>query len=287
MSWLERLRRFKGNPVHGKEFRERFRLRRTVWIMTIYLTVIGAVMLGFMYLELMDQSVFVPGEYRDFFIIFSGLQLVMIGFLAPGLSAGAISGERERQTLSILLTTQLSPLSIIGSKLISSLAFIGFLVWMSLPLYSFVFLFGGISPQEVATVFLFFVINIFFFGSLGLFCSTWMKRTGVSTVTAYAVTFLIVAGTGILIYFWAHFAAQLDWDLDHMLSFQLFVSLNPVYAFLTIFEDQLRNETMLKIDPWLIYACFYTAVSLLLIFGSAYLLNPLRRSRRKNDIIKN
>lgn len=205
MNVADRLRRFWYNPVHGKEFRERFRTVKTMWVILIYLFLTGGILLGFMFLDMRYQTVFMPGESRQFFQVFSALQLVLIGFITPGILAGSISGERERQTLDILLTTHLTPFSIVMSKLISSLSFVGLLLCLSLPLYSFIFLFGGISPLEVSKIFLFFLVNIVFFGCLGLFCSTWMKRTGRSTVVAYGITFFLAIGTGIMFIFAGEF----------------------------------------------------------------------------------
>jgi ABC-2 type transport system permease protein len=285
--WLS-LKRFFHNPIHVKEFRERFRMRNTVWLLSAYLAVTGAMLLGFMYLSLHDTSGFVPGQTREYFIAFSALQLIMIAFIAPALAAGAISGERERQTLHVLLTTLLSPLSIVLSKLISSLSFTAFLVFTSLPLYSFIFLFGGISPLEVAQIFLFFAVNILFYGCMGLFCSTFIKRTGLSTVTAYGILFLSIIGTGLLGVFimrWREIERfnTHSWLTDlvmsdsvlHVASF-LF-TINPAYAFLTIFDGQIYDD--LPGAGWGGYSVIYGLLSVVLILWSAYLLQSVRHGK--------
>lgn len=274
---------FWDNPVHVKEFRERFRSRKTVWIICSYLFVVGAILLGFIYVDSINRSFFVPGESRDFFIAFSIIQIVLIGFMAPGLSAGAISGERERQTLNILLTTHLTPLSIIVSKLVSSISFIALLIFMSLPLYSFVFLFGGISPDQVLLVFLYYIVNIFFFGSMGLFCSTWIKRTGVSTVTAYGFAFFIGAGTALLFAFLFDLLQTFEWDPGNMLSIYLLYSLNPIFSLLEIFEEGFGSRFSFRssVAPWVIYMAVYTLLGLVLVFVSSYLLKPVKGYSRK------
>ncbi|MGE5703128.1 MAG: ABC transporter permease, partial [Clostridia bacterium] len=165
------MKAFFTNPLIVKEMRERFRSKKSFWILGLYLFVMGAILLGFIYVDQLEKRV-TPGENRNWFILIAAVQYGMICFLAPALSAGTISGERERQTLHVLLTTQLTPLSIVVSKLFTSLAFMSVLILASLPLYSFVFLFGGISPQQLATLVLFFAVNMLFFGSVGLFCST-------------------------------------------------------------------------------------------------------------------
>lgn len=274
---------FWNNPVHAKEFRERFRSRKTVWIICSYLLVVGAILLGFIYVDSLNRHYFIPGEARAFFIAFSIIQIVLIGFMAPGLSAGAISGERERQTLNILLTTHLTPLSIIVSKLISSISFIALLIFMSLPLYSFVFLFGGISPDQVFIVFLYYLVNIFFFGSMGLFCSTWIKRTGVSTVTAYGFAFFIGAGTALIFAFLYDLLPAFGWKPYEMFSMYFLYSLNPIFSLLDIFDEALGSRFIFRtsVTPWLIYMVFYTLLGLVLVLASGYLLKPVKGYSRK------
>ncbi|RNB91701.1 ABC transporter permease [Brevibacillus fluminis] len=275
---------FFSNPLIVKEMRERFRSKKSFWILGIYLFVMGAILLGFMYVEQLDKSL-VPGENREWFILIAGLQYGMICFIAPALSAGTISGERERQTLHVLLTTQLSPLSIIWSKLVTSLAFISVLVLSSLPLYSFVFLYGGMSPQQLATLVLFFGVNILFFGSLGLFCSTCIKRTGVSTITSYGIAFFFVVGTGLLLLFIGNLLREIMpsqypfeevWQLPVL---KVLAMLNPVVVMGELFGETIGPMTDFPMPPWAAFSIVYVALSIGLILVSGYLLRPNRKQR--------
>ncbi|MET3288702.1 UNVERIFIED_CONTAM: ABC-2 type transport system permease protein [Brevibacillus sp. OAP136] len=275
---------FFSNPLIVKEMRERFRSKKSFWILGIYLFVMGAILLGFMYVEQLDKSL-VPGENREWFILIAGLQYGMICFIAPALSAGTISGERERQTLHVLLTTQLSPLSIIWSKLVTSLAFISVLVLSSLPLYSFVFLYGGMSPQQLATLVLFFGVNILFFGSLGLFCSTCIKRTGVSTITSYGIAFFFVVGTGLLLLFIGNLLREIMpsqypfeevWQLPVL---KVLAMLNPVVVMGELFGETIGPMTDFPMPPWAAFSMVYVALSIGLILVSGYLLRPNRKQR--------
>src|SRR5205085_6000411 len=77
------------------------------------------------------------------------VMLALICFIVPGLTAGAIAGERERQTLIPLQITLLSPRSIVFGKLLASLAFVVLLVVAALPFLSVSFLLGGVAASEV------------------------------------------------------------------------------------------------------------------------------------------
>ncbi|MFM1650976.1 ABC transporter permease [Brevibacillus sp. B_LB10_24] len=279
---------FFTNPLIVKEMRERFRSKKTVWILALYLFVMGAILLGFIYVTQINEpySILMPGENRKVFLLMAVIQFGMICFIAPALSAGAISGERERQTLNILLATQLSPARIIVSKLLTSLAFIFLLIVASLPLYSFVFLYGGVSPAQLCVLVLFFAITILFFGSLGLFCSTWTKRTGVSTILSYGLSFFFVAGTGVILFFLIsllqeanrpEYTTEYVWNLP---AVQLFAGLNPVITMFDILGRPIEPAIQFFITPWVYYAIVYTVLSGILIACSCYMLQPVRRPLR-------
>lgn len=280
---------FFGNPLISKELRERFRSKRSIWILFSYLMVFGAVLLG--YLTIMEKtSTFFLGEGDDLFFAMSALHYALICFIAPALAAGTISGERERQTLNILLTTQLSPRRIILSKLVTSLSFMFLLIMASLPLYSFVFLYGGVSPSQIFSIILFFAINILFFGSLGIFCSTWVKRTGVSTIIAYGIAFFFVVGTGFLLYFLVAIMRYWYPDMNGIENFFLLkwlTYINPCIVGsrilgMTMFSSMSSNDDFY----WGYFASFYLVLSIGLLCWSAYLLKPVRRpwSRKQEGI---
>src|SRR5699024_10619735 len=118
----------------------------------------------------------------------------------PGLTAGSISGEREKQTLNIMLTTQQSSTSIILSKLFSSILFLILMLIASLPLYSIVFLYGGVSPQMVLVMFGYQLLTMVTIGSIDIMFSTIMKKTIVATISTYGVMLFLLAGTLILFF---------------------------------------------------------------------------------------
>lgn len=117
------------NPVLLKELQQRFRSGKTSWLLALYLLAIGAFVLGFMYLNWHRfPGFFQPSRSRELFMLLSAAQLFLLAFVTPGLTAGVISGERERQTLNVLLITRLTAWQIIWSKLASSSAFVVLLV---------------------------------------------------------------------------------------------------------------------------------------------------------------
>lgn len=269
------------NPILVKEMRERFRSKKTFCILAIYLLVMGGIPLGFLLMDPIRAGAL--GENRNLFLISASIHYAMVCFVAPALTAGAISGERERQTLNILLTTQLSPSTIVLSKLITSLAFSTLLIVASMPLYSIVMLYGSVSPEQMAQLVVFLGVNVLFLGTLGLFCSTWIKRTSVSTITAYGIAFFFIVGTGLLFLFIGEslqqayperFPDEGVWNLPEL---QMLAGINPVVVLFGISGESIADVDQISFSPWLFFSCFYLGLTALFVSWSSYLLKPVRR----------
>jgi ABC-type transport system involved in multi-copper enzyme maturation permease subunit len=129
------------------------------------------------------------------------LQLVIIGFVAPGITAGSITAEREHQTFDILRTTLLSARELVTGKFVAALSFLFLLLLAAFPIQSLAFMFGGITMQEVAVAALMLLATAVAFSAIGIFLSSWLRRTLLSTVLAYSVSIFAVIGTPILTYF--------------------------------------------------------------------------------------
>lgn len=272
------------NPVLLKELRQRFRSGKTSWLLALYLLVIGTFVLGLMYLNWRDSpGFFQPNRSRELFIMLSVTQLILLAFVTPGLTAGVISGERERQTLNVLLTTRLTPWQIIWSKLVSSSAFVVLLVAATLPLYSIVFLYGGIAPGQVLGVFGFYLVTMFLFGCIGVACSSFFKRTGVSTVTTYGLAFALSAGTGFLAMFLYYAMERYRTHGQLTPGFaawteELLQDINPVFVLMKILGERApETGVSLGIPYWLVYTVVYLAAGTLLLFWSAHLLSPRKK----------
>ena len=188
------------NPVLNKEFKLRFRSFKSFLGVLFYVLAIGAIVIGMIFIQSLSSmgGRVDPDASRSMFIFLSVIQLALVLFITPGLTAGVISSERERQTLNILLTTSQSSAGIIFGKLISSISYLLLLVVASLPLYSIVFLFGGISPTQLLMVLGFNVFTVIVYGSIGVLFSTLVRKTIAAMVTTYGITLFLVGGTALL-----------------------------------------------------------------------------------------
>ena len=109
------------------------------------------------------------------------LETLQVAFLAPSSTAGAISLEREKQTLELLVVTPISSLAIVIGKLFSALIYVWLLIAASIPLTAVVFVYGGVAPDDVLRGYIVLIVTALGFGAFGLLASSLVKRTQAAT----------------------------------------------------------------------------------------------------------
>jgi ABC-type transport system involved in multi-copper enzyme maturation permease subunit len=199
-----------------KELRGRMRGRRAFVILTIYLLFLAAFAWAWQLIaETRYASQNMSGSSAAFASaligqeIFGALLVVetlLVVFLAPAMTAGAISLEREKQTLDMLATTPISSLAIVVGKLLSALTYVFMLIIASIPLTAIVFVFGGVGPDEVVRGYLVLSLVAIALGSVGLFISALMQRTQAATVVTFFGVLALTLGTLFVVLFWTTMA---------------------------------------------------------------------------------
>ncbi|MED4015106.1 ABC transporter permease subunit [Sutcliffiella cohnii] len=276
------------NPMLNKEFKLRFRTIKSFLAILLYLIVLGAIALFFIYMTTRYSSMgmFRPEQSKSMFMVMAFVQLALIFFMTPGLTAGVISSEREKQTLNILLTTQQTSTSIILSKLGSSLSFLLLIVLSSLPLYSIVFLFGGISPSLLFITFGTYLLTMLTLGSIGVFFSTIIKKTIVAMICTYGVAFFLAAGTAVLTFFTIAYTQQGMTTPSTNPAPYFIAMFNPFIYLMLNFEQHFKIEfetiTGITMSLGIGMLISYLLLSALLIFISIKKLRPnMRPTKRK------
>jgi len=207
------------SAVGAKESRWRMRGRRAFVVVTIYVTLVSLLVYAvyqFMYDQALRMAQFqsdgIPVDFVSGVVsaqigqaIFGAilvLQTVLTIMVAPALTSGAISVEREKQTLELLITTPVSTLGLVIGKLFSSLAYVFLLIAASVPLMSVVFAFGGLAPEDLVRAYVLLVVVAFGIGSIGLVMSALVKRTQIATALSYLVVLGLTIGTLALHTYW-------------------------------------------------------------------------------------
>lgn len=206
------------SAVVSKELRWRMRGRRAFVVLTVYTLVLSLLVFGLyqlMYNAAVSEAQWVIGDpegasaetigfmstdasVKTGQVLYGGLLglLSMLTLLlAPALASGAISTEREKQTLEMLVTTPISTLGMVIAKLFASLAYVYLLLIASVPLMSVVFLFGGVAPEDVLRSYLWLSILAFGVGGIGMAMSALVGRTQVAVVVSYVLVLLLTMGT--------------------------------------------------------------------------------------------
>lgn len=217
------------NPVLARELRQRMRGRWAPIVITIYLLVLAGVMhlVHSAYVRATDSTSALEagGLGRTLFQTLLFFMLMLLCFLVPGLSAAAVAGERERQTLVPIQVTLLKPFSIVLGKLMASLAFVLLLLAATLPLISVSLIIGGVGLPEVFRAMGMLFMTAVLLASISVATSSVLKRVQAATVVAYGFTFLLLLGTLM------GFAAQLVITQDPVSAQpQGILALNPVFA---------------------------------------------------------
>ncbi len=196
--------------VGVKELRGRMRGRRAFVVLTVHLLVVA----GFAWMiETFAERSYSSGFGgslsasadigRQLFTALVMLLTLIVLVLAPASTAGAISLEREKQTLDLLTTTPISSLAIILGKLLSALSWLLLLLLASVPVAALVFAFGGVGPEDMIRAYVVLLGTAIAFGSIGLFVSALVKRTQAATVINLVMTIAVTVGATILFVFWS------------------------------------------------------------------------------------
>jgi len=212
---LPRLREFGWSvaTIMVKELRSRFRGRRAFVIITVYLGVLALIAYG-VYAVVAPQAQMQAqfgGSFANasatigqaIFLLLSIFQLLLVGFIAPAFTAGAISLEREKQTLDLLVTTPMRPGGIIVGKLLAALAFVGLMIVAAVPISGLVLMYGGASIDDIVRQQVVLLVTALGLGAIGLFWSALIKRTQAATVLTYVTVLALVVGTTMVFIFWS------------------------------------------------------------------------------------
>lgn len=292
-------RAFRINPLMLKELRERMRGARAFVVLSVYLALMSGFAILVYLIERNNSPVTltsVTGELgRRLFGGIVGLQLLLIIFIAPAFTAGAISNERERKTYDLLHITLLPKPSFIIGKLQSALSYIFLLLLAAIPLQSLAFLFGGVTEVEVAIAFAILMVMAIAFSTVGLYFSTTVERTVTASVRAYTLAFAMTVGVWFGLSLIARLLTELFSGTNATTIAQGFVTylqaiadgFNPIMAALRtqellvnqqgifFYNMILRDSSVLPvIAPWLIFVTIY------MILSSVMLILAVRRMRR-------
>ena len=176
------------NPVLDKELRSEIFSQGTLMLrLVIQVSMLLSIPLMAMLLFFWPDR---AGYYVAYVLVFN----LLVG---PVFSSGSITQERERQTISLLLTTLLGPGRIVWAKLVAALRVSTVLTFL---LTEQIFLAYALIPElrtRFWTMFVFLAIiamTCLVTTSVGLFCSSIVRRTSVAMVMTYMTLLVLFVG---------------------------------------------------------------------------------------------
>lgn len=286
----------KINPVLKNETKLAVRSFKFTLVIFFYLALLSAGAI-FIFYQNFKRAYFSGLELQTIVWLYIGMaviQAILLMFIVPSLTATAICAEREKQTLDVLLSTKMSPLSIISGKLIASISRVILLIICTMPIYSITFFIGGIDLGNILELSAFFIVTTIFAGSIGVFISTFAKTSKAATAITYGMILFIYLGIMIiaLIYF---NMTMVRTGNQPKLSIPWFTYLSPAFGFISLLIRQIGSNGFFYFGlntfnfdyGYIISIAIQLVLSVILVLGASYRLNPLSKKfkiRRKNRI---
>ena len=189
-----------GNPVVLRDLRAQMRGTKSYWFQGAYLLLLGVLAIAG-YAMATGQTygnfdnarhhvniVDAQSQLSTMYYFIFGTIAALILLIAPALTAASIVGERQRLSFDLLVTTPLKASELLVGKLISSIAFLGLLLMLSLPAAALCVILGGATIGDVFRTYVQFAIDGTVLAAIGLFFSCAARTNLLAVIWSYAAT---------------------------------------------------------------------------------------------------
>ncbi len=287
--------KLRWNPIVKKDLQIAARSMRISWGVFAYEAVLTMIfLLALAVIQQQTGSFYSDGNvYHHLIYLFPVLaiaQVCIVTLIVPVITASAISGEKERQTFDIMLTTCMSPFSIVLGKVVSAVIHILFFVVAGLPIMALSFVVGGMDWSNLFYFILTIMLLSVFSGSIGIFCSSVCRKSIAAVVLSYVFYFVIFVLTFIPAIIKGLFS---DKGVGETMLLWL---INPIIFFEEFFMQIMSEQSLLsgnfdksdvgfltyhlaKGNTWLFVsgACILL-LSFLFLLAAAWKVNPMHAS---------
>lgn len=292
------------NPIVKKDLQVTARSMRLSWGLFAYdVILVLAFLLALAVIQGQVNSYYNDRNIYSYLIylfpVLAVAQVCIVALIAPIITASSISGEKERQTFDIMLTTCMSPFSIVLGKVVSAVMRILFFVVAGMPIMALSFVVGGLAWSSLLYFVLAIILLSVFSGSIGIFCSSLCRKSISAVVLSFVIYFVFYILTFvpmILSFVWT--------DGDSAGESMLVLMLNPGVFFEEFFMQIMMGESLFgaagsnfsrgdvglltyylsqgKVWMFLSAACILV-LSFLFMIVAAWRVNPMNASgSRKN-----
>jgi ABC-type transport system involved in multi-copper enzyme maturation permease subunit len=197
-----------GLPMLAKDLAEMAHRRRTYSVRVAFASLIFS----------MEALLFLPtyrmtrgrpggllGQGATLLDIVYVIETVGLWLFVPAIVSGALTAEKERNTLELLFVTKLGPWTILIEKLVSRLVPIGTFLLISAPLLLVGYSLGGLTPADLEFAAVGLVITALEVACFSLYCSAYCPTSAAAFVASYVTMtgvffapYLIVAALALI-----------------------------------------------------------------------------------------
>ena len=188
-------------PLLTKELAEQAARRRTYVVRVIYAALLFLVFALILHDRLRHAGTdpfYMFGYGRHLFEAIVFLQFIGICAFLPAMMSGVITYEKERQSLALLLMTDLGPWEILFQKYFGRLIPMFSFLLLSLPLLAICYSFGGITTNELSAGIFLLLLCCLQVGALAILCSAFCRTTAAAFISSYILGAVIYAGPAML-----------------------------------------------------------------------------------------
>ena len=190
------------NPVYKNELKMSARSMQLPVLAVIFNSILSVVALIALYGIRQNYINSGGNPYHSMMILYVvvlTIEVVLLCLFVPSAAGGSIAGERERQTLDILLSSRMTVREIVTGKLLSCISMAVLLVVTSIPILAVTSMYGGMQLGLLYQSAEYVGFFILFAGSIGVFCSCRFKKTTYASISAYGLLIVLTIGTGLLV----------------------------------------------------------------------------------------
>jgi ABC-type transport system involved in multi-copper enzyme maturation permease subunit len=184
-------------PILWDELRRRARNGRAQAVVLGYAGVLVAVMLVASLLFDVNGATVTAGQIR--YVDWSKLghllwqcfllgQLVVVVLISPALTATAVSAERERGSLELLLLTPMGVWALVAGKYLGAVGQLLVVIASGAPVVAVTFIYGGVTPADLLGGYLLLGATGLLVSAIGFVASSVCARTTPAIAWAYGFT---------------------------------------------------------------------------------------------------
>lgn len=195
-----------GFSLLGKELLEQSARKRTYAIRVLYALILFIAFASHVFHEVARSEwggnqfthISMMGVGKEMFEFVVYTQFAGIFLFLPAMMAGVIASEKERDSLGLLLLTELRPREILLGKYLGRLIPMFTFLLLSMPLMAIAYAWGGVDHDKIASGIWLLFWCCLQVGAIALMCSAYCRTTVAAIVSSYIVGGLFYFSVAIL-----------------------------------------------------------------------------------------